>query len=332
MISKIIQLIGFAFFLSSCSHLTEQAESLHSNGDTMPSITYSILSSDTITGFKISNLQLDTVKNIEGTHGITLSFDVATRPEIFESLKKDHFSSLFVDINCQTPEGKQFLYRDELFKSPEKKKFIHINRECFISEPTVRHLEVGIPFRQLEMHEGAKELIVTIEAFPAKFMEDSSSLNMKMLKGISNQSIGHTKLKFQIHAPELYKTSITVLKAKINTQLKKAEKYDVALTGTGYPDLFWEVYCGNDYIYNSPIEKNKSEYVKQYTSPVLYCCLNDQINLGLIDYDNGPFNTQDDIVGLYKFKPSEIKSSRTDTLKFGKVEYMLIQSKLEKAF
>jgi hypothetical protein len=332
MISKLFQIVGIALLICSCSKSTEQTESENLDDNTVPSISYTVLSSDTVTGFKISNLQLDTAQKIEGTHGITLSFDVTTRPELFELLKKDHYSSLFVDVNCHTPEGKQYLYRNELFKSPEKKKFIHINRDCFISEPTVRHLEIGIPYRQLEMHEGDKELIISIDAFPAKFLDDSSSLNMKMLNGISNQSMGHSQLKFHIHAPELYKASITVLKAKINTQLKKAEKYDVALTGSGYPDLFWEVYCGNDYIYNSPVEKNKSEYVKKCTTPTLYCCLNDQINLGLVDYDNGPFNTQDDIVGIYKFTPSEIKSSQTDTLKFDKVEYMLIQSKLEKAY
>jgi hypothetical protein len=115
----------------------------------------------------------------------------------------------------------------------------------------------------------------------------------------------------------------------LNTKVVKPEKFDFAMGGSGLPDLFWEVYCGNDYIYYSPVIKNKVTYNKSYSCPAFYCTKEDIINLAIVDYDNGPFNTQDDIIEKYTRKLAAIPTNRRDTLKYGNLEYMVLETKIE---
>jgi len=152
---------------------------------------------------------------------------------------------------------------------------------------------------------------------------------MKMLQKISPDPKGKLHLKTSVEAPKLFKASLTVVKTKVNTRLADPGKFDVAGRGKGYPDMFWEVHCGNEYLYNSPVEKNKIEYLKKYSSPTFYFSDKDVVSLGVVDYDNGPFNTQDDVIGNWKFHVRDLKNNSVDTLVLDKLEYLIVQAQVE---
>lgn len=290
---------------------------------------YEVLSDKETPGLKITNVNFDTLALHKDTKGLLVSFNVIASSKAFDSISKLGFNSLFIDLTGKSDESKTYSHRNEVFKASDKKKFMHTHKECFISSATDRNLEISFPYRLLEMSEGDHELTVNIEVFPAKFEDDTSALLVKMLNSISPAPMTSLSMKLKVKAPKLYKASFTVHQFKLNTKVVKAEKFDFAVGGSGLPDLFWEVYCGNDYIYYSPVIKNKITYNKSYSSPEFYCTKEDILNLAVVDYDNGPFNTQDDIIEKYTKKLAAIPANRIDTLKYGNLEYLVMETKVE---
>ncbi|MBX9850123.1 MAG: hypothetical protein K2X86_00020 [Cytophagaceae bacterium] len=292
-------------------------------------IEYEIVSEKGANGIKITNIRFDTASLHNETKGILVTFTIEASGKAFDSIGLQGFNSYFIDLTCTPQAGKSYCHRNEVFKAADKKKFLHINRDCFISQPTSRTLEVSFPYRLMDMSQGDHEMMVDINAYPAKFQNDSTDLGIKMLDNISPNAQTSISVKIKVRAPKLFKATVTVHSLKLNTKAVKPEKYDFAMGGSGYPDLFWEVYCGNDYIYYSPVIKNKIEYPNKYSSPVFYCTQDDIINLAVVDYDNGPFNTQDDIIEKWTIRASNLKPNKIDTLHFGNLEYMVVETTLE---
>lgn len=316
---------------SGCGSGTEkktatEKETLQSR---IKNIEYEIVSEKGTEGLKITNINFDTLSLHNDAKGLLVTFTIQASSKAFDSVVFKGYNSYFIDLKCQSDEGKEYSHRTEIFKSSDKKKFLHTHKECFISHATDRHLEVSFPYRVLEMKEGDHELIIHIEAFPAKFKEDSTSLEVKVLEHISKDPKTSISMKIKVKAPKLYKTAFTVHKFKLNTKVMDPKKFDFAVGGSGYPDLFWEVYCGNDYIYYSPIEKNKLEYNTKYSSPSFYCTKDDIINLAVVDYDNGPFNTQDDIIERWMGRIQTLPVGRIDTLQVGNLEYLILETFVE---
>ena len=72
----------------------------------------------------------------------------------------------------------------------EKKKArrIHTDNECFVSNQTKRGIEVVLPYRVLEMESGAHDLKISIDAYPARFKEDTLSYATKLLDFVSKEA------------------------------------------------------------------------------------------------------------------------------------------------
>lgn len=317
-------------YLAAC---TPEKDKQSSSADTEPGkvkkYEHEVLSEKSGAGIKITNIGFDTSAIDRDTRGVIVTFNLEVTRQAFDSSVLNGYNAYFVDLTCLPGDGKTFVHRKEVFKAADKKKFMHRDKEFFISSPANRSLEITIPYRVLEMKEGSHELTLNIEAFPAKFVNDSSSLHVKILNNISPEASASLSVKIKVNAPKLYKASFTVHRFKLNTKVVKPEKYDFAVGGSGLPDLFWEVYCGNDYLYYSPVAKNKTEYKKKYSSPVFYCTKDDVINLAVVDYDNGPFNTQDDVIEKWNGKISSFPSGKIDTLQFGNLEYFVFETKVE---
>jgi hypothetical protein len=291
-------------------------------------LSFEIISENKMPGLSIKDLYLDTTYLQHDVKGLMLTFNVEVKHQAMDSIARKGYNAYFIDVTC-TADGKTYSHRGELFKPQDKKKFIHKNRDCFIAHSTNRRMEVSFPYRLMELNEGEKELTVNIEAYSAKFDDDSSGLNMKHLEGICPRPDGSMSIKLKVKAPRLYKAAVTVHKARINTSVVNPNKYDFAMGGQGLPDLFWEVYLGNDYLYYSPVMKNKIEYNKKYSSPFFYCTAEDIIHIALVDYDNGPFNRQDDVIEKWSVRTNKINKNKIDTLRFGNLEYMVVEMKVE---
>lgn len=326
------QLLCLSFFLLllSCTADKEgkQSSEVRAGNSRPERMAFQRVAEDLPEGLALSELELDTIQTREGVFALKVGFDLKATEAALTQLKNEGYTSYFIDLAYHSG-NRTCLYRDELFRSPEKRKFWHSNRECFLSHPAARRIELLLPFRNLEMKPGNNELTIDIHAYPARFEDQESSLNMKMLDKISGTPNGTVTVKTVIEAPKLYKASFTVFKTKVDTRLADPTKFDVAGRGKGYPDMFWDIHCGNDFLYNSPVEKNKIEYNLKNSSPALLFTEKDLICLEVVDYDNGPFNTQDDVIGNWKFHIRDLNNNKVDTLKFGKLEYLIVQAHVE---
>jgi hypothetical protein len=321
-------LLAISILTISCEKDKKTVSEQETLQSRIKNIEYEIISEKDSDGLKITNISYDTLDLYNDTKGLQLTFNIEASAKAFDSVAFKGFNSYFIDLTCLSDNGKSYSHRNEIFKDQEKKRYLHSHRDCFISHPTDRSLKISFPYRMLQLNEGDQTMTVNIEAFPAKFEDDSTSLDYKLLHKISNDPKTSISMKIKVKAPKLYKASFTVHKFKLDTKVVKPEKFDFAMGGSGYPDLFWEVYCGNEYIYYSPVIKNKIEYNKKYSSSTFYCTKEDIINLAVVDYDNGPFNTQDDIIEKWQGKIEELKSGK-DTLKMGNLEYFVFETNIE---
>jgi hypothetical protein len=321
-------ILAISIFSISCKKDKKTVSEQETLNTRIKNIEYEIISEKGSEGLKITNISYDTLELYNDTKGLQLSFNIEASAKAFDSVAFKGFNSYFIDLTCLSDQGKTYSHRNEIFKDEKKKRYLHTHKECFISHPTDRSLKISFPYRMLQLQEGEQIMTINIEAFPANFEDDSSSLDYKLLNKISNEARASISMKIKVKAPKLYKASFTVHKFKLNTKVVKPEKFDFAMGGSGYPDLFWEVYCGNDYIYYSPVIKNKIEYNKKYSSSTFFCTKDDIINLAVVDYDNGPFNTQDDIIEKWHGKIEELKSGK-DTLQMGNLEYFVFETNIE---
>lgn len=274
-------------------------------------------------GIQFGKILIDT-STVEGEgSGIKFFIDVEVLASAFQNIKKEKNEGIFFELGCFGSNGKSYSCKEQVKKGTR----VHANKTFFVYYPTRRQLYFQFPFRQLALEKGQQEIKIVVNAFPVKFKKDSSATDFKVIENIGKSPISFLRLKFFTIAPTLYEASIKVFKFKLNTEVVNPSKFDFSLGGSGYPDLFWQIQCGDEIIYYSPQIKNVIEYSKTHTSTNFYCTKEDIINLHVSDYDNGPFNTQSDIIETWKGKITDLsKGNKPDTLRFGNLEYFILQA------
>jgi hypothetical protein len=328
--TKTLSYLLFIPLLISCSAEKPAGESAEEKTlNHIQNVQYELISQKGLQEIKITDIDFDTASLHNDTKGILVSFRIQASEKAIKDNYSKGFNSYFIDITCQTDKGERYSHRDEIFKSSEKKKWVRTNKDFFISHATDRTLEMSFPYRMLKMEEGGNDILIDIEVYPAKFIDDTSAAEFKVLDRVSAQPEASTRVKLKVKAPKLYKATIQVNKFKMNTTVCNPAKFDFAVTGSGHPDLFWEVYCGNDYMYYSPVAKNQTQYDKKYFTQQFFCTKEDLLHIAVVDYDNGPFNTQDDIIETWKGKITDLSTSRPDTFNFGNLEYLIVETKVE---
>ncbi|WP_028980985.1 hypothetical protein [Sporocytophaga myxococcoides] len=312
----------FIFISPSC----KEASHHESNDNQIPAqlkssgIKYSTI--DSLENGLIFFIQsLDTVTN-EKAKVIEVDFKVDLSDQFWKEVKNQGIEALYISLSCS---GKK------TYTSPinyYSEKFLSLHDEFLLVKEGNRILNYSIPLRSLELSKGIHELNLKFEAIPVRFKQDSLKSDLKEVEYFSHKPVASKKIKFQINAPELINTSIEVLKFKLNTNVCDPSKYDYAFGGTGFPDLFWDIQCGDDYIYHSPEIKNVTQYTKAFQSNYFMCAPDDKITIRAVDFDKGPFNTQHDVIETWSGKINDISIEQPDTFSFGNLEYLIVQRKL----
>lgn len=319
--------ITIIFILFSCSSPTETSETAEADANALATkvkeIHYEVVSTEG-TGITIKELSFDTTL-LHHTKGIKATFTIEVSKEAIERLNKAGYTTYFLDLGCEPDKGTSYAHRMSIAPGEER---IHINHGSFISSPGQRPLEMLLPFRLLEMEKGEHTVTVTIGAYPVKFKKDTISNDYKVLEQVTEPAHVSTKVKIKIIAPKLYKVVVQTEKFWLNTSTRKASTYDFSFGGPGYPDLYWSLSCGTDFVYHSPIKKNCTSYFTPTRSTPFYCTDEDEITITVADYDDGPFNKESDIIGLWKGKIANLEKTKTDTLSFGTVEAFIVKTKL----
>ncbi|MCR6640729.1 MAG: hypothetical protein NVV82_17485 [Sporocytophaga sp.] len=271
-------------------------------------------------GFKFNINSIDTFTN-EKSKVIQVDFKVASSDLFWKELKTQGIEALYISLSCIGLKK---------YTSPinyYSEKFLSLHDDFLLIKEGNRIFNCSIPIRSLELSKGIHELNLIIEAIPVRFKQDSLKSDLKEVDYFSHKPVASKKIKFQINAPELIYTSIEVLKFKLNTKVCDPSKYDYAFGGTGFPDLFWDIQCGEDYIYHSPQIKNVIQYTKPYQSTYFLCTPDDKITIRAVDFDKGPFNTQHDIIETWSGKINDINIDHPDTFAFGNLEYLIVRRK-----
>ncbi|GAL87448.1 hypothetical protein CHU_1883 [Sporocytophaga myxococcoides] len=271
-------------------------------------------------GFKFNIVSIDTLTN-EKSNVIQVDFSIASSDQFWKELKTQGIEAVYISLSCTGLKR---------YTSPinyYSEKFLSLHDEFLLVKEGNRIFNCAIPIRSLELSKGKHELNLVVEAIPVRFKQDSLKSDLKEIDYFSHKSIAFKKIKFQINAPELIYTSIEVLKFKLNTKVCDPSKFDYAFGGTGFPDLFWDIQCGDDYIYHSPQIKNVIQYNKPYQSNYFLCTPNDKITIRAVDFDKGPFNTQHDIIETWSGNINDISIAHPDTFVFGNLEYLIVQRK-----
>jgi hypothetical protein len=325
-------LVVFLLFsiLTACNNSGESKKPLTEDvslASRYQKLKYEILSTDSANGISISDLSFDTATIFNNTKGIKVIFNIEVSKGVLEDIRKKGFSAFFFNLKCEPDQGHQYSSYNEITKEKKKEARINTDNECFVSHQTKRGIEIILPYRLLEMQSGTHDLNISIDAFPARFKEDTLSYATKILDYVSSEAYTSLKARVKIFAPKLYKVIIEVKKFKLNTDVVDPTKFDFSVGGTGYPDLYWDVYCGEDFLYYSPVMKNSLSYNNKEATNPFYCTKEDLIKINFADYDSGPFNSQPDVIDSWKGLISDLPS-REDSIKLPNLKYLIVQTKI----
>lgn len=266
-------------------------------------------------GILLRNFSLDSSDFSHKCRGIDISFEIESSPQAFNELSKHHYQAFFVDLHLKFQNT--ILYS---LKTNEQKNIgqnIPLHQAHFLSTPGHRLIDVFIPFCQLRLPAGQDSIEIAINLFPVKTEPDSLKTEYQKLSFIGNHSLSSKTFGYTLHAPNLQSCILEVKNFEL-TKAARKHKYDFTITGKGYPDLYWELYCGENMLFASKPEKNSFRYETSYSSPFFTCCQEDLITLEILDYDNGPFNKKDRI-DSWTGTLDELRKKK-GILHFGKVQ------------
>lgn len=298
--SKYLPLLFCICIFMSCSS-DKKSDGTHKDGD--DSIAYidgnlhlEIGNSTHVDGIRIKNFTADTAVNNK-EEGIRVQFSVEVQKTLIDQLQTNGYDALIIDVTCKGEEGKSFSYL-ETYLPKLSGMIVYPDKHVVFAHASNRSLAIDIPYRKLELTAGLKPITISLVVYPVSFDKDSSRIETKHINRIGTNALITKTFTANIQAPQLQKNTITLNTISIHTSKKAAGSYDFALGGTGYPDPYWQLWCGEDLLFYSPFQKNTLTVNEPCTTHSFYTCKKDVLRLSVLDYDKGPFNTDDEIERL----------------------------------
>ncbi|WP_018343918.1 hypothetical protein [Cytophaga aurantiaca] len=306
--SKYLLSLPFLFYFFSCSsdkQLEQKEEnttikSVYKDGNLIVHAS----STEKLEGLSITNFAADTGVN-KKEQGIRTYFIMTVNKHILDQIHADGFDALLVDVVCKGNSGKSFSYLTTYL--PELSgKVVYPDKNIVFSHPSSRGIQIDIPYRKLELAAGKQPLTFSLLVYPIKFAVDTNRVETKHIERMGSNPIYSQTYSTAVNTPQLKVNTISITDVKIKTEKKKASSYDFTLIGSGLPDPYWQIWCGEELIYFSPAEKNSLTINGTNSSSNFYTAANDIITIKFLDYDNGPFN-RDDQIETVEGTPSELK-------------------------
>lgn len=265
-------------------------------------------------------------KFLNNSLGIHASLRLDIPKAFIDSVKKLGYDGIYVNFICLNNEEIRAQSLDYL----QIVNKIHEDKDEFISTPKICKIEYTFAYKDLEMVPGQHPLFIGYQLLGVHFQKNKSEVKeaLKSIKKIDTISLASSLYHTIAKCPYLHKVSITVKKFQLEIAKHDIHNYDFSLGGSGKPDLYWDVFCGERRTYCAPQIKNTHVYHKQLTSDTFYCSDQDIISINFSDYDNGPFNTQDDVIACWKGKIADLKLRKTDTLRYERITYAILTAKV----
>lgn len=255
--------------------------------------------------------------------GLQMSLDFKVEQQWLDSIKNEGYDAVYVNFSCYTSNTNTL----ESVKNLPKNQRIAKDKGQFISSARNCKISYCFPYKDLGLEPGIHALKVGYTINGVHFMKEKEpQLTTFLVKKIDAKAIATSTYTTSAASPYLYKVAISVDKFQVESIVHDIHNYDFSLGGSGMPDLYWAVVCGEKIVYFAPQIKNTANYTTPYTSNVFYCCEEDVITINFADYDNGPFNTQDDLIATWQGKVKDLPTQHFDTLRDKKLNYALIKA------
>lgn len=308
--SKYISYLLFCTVLLSCStdkQLEQKTDMDTNNGSYQDgNIVLTTLNSEIKKGIEIQHFVADTAVN-KKEEGIRTSFSLQVSQQILNEIQQQGFDALLVDVQCTSDKGKKFSYIDTYL--PEiSGKVVYPDKHTVFSHASTRSISLDIPFRKLELSKGKHTLTISLIIYPITFKVDTNRIETKHISRIGSNAFFKQDYTATILTPTLTAHTFTLKGYTIKTEHKKASTYDFTLMGTGLPDPYWQMWCGEELLYFSAYTKNSLVVKETQTSSTFYTAPKDVITLTFLDFDNGPFN-RDDLIEQLEGTCQDFKNS-----------------------
>ena len=259
--------------------------------------------------------------------GIKLKLELEVSKTWIDSVKKLGYDAVFVNYICFKDGVKRYESKKDLNLSNR----VHADKGEFISTARKCNDSYNFAYKDLQLHEGIHALSFGYSMHGVKFVKEKETQGlMYAIKKIDTTILASSIYDTKAASPCLYKVAITVSKFQIETLKHDVHNYDFSLGGTGMPDLYWDIFCGEKLTYCAPQIKNTANYNTTHTSDYFYCCQDDVITLNFADYDNGPFNTQDDLIASWQGKIKDLPTKNSDTLHYDKLNFAVFKASVLK--
>ncbi len=299
-----ILLLSGCLFLSCSINSKKDTDSfLYKDGNLLLT-THSV---DSIKGIELKTFVADTGANVT-EEGIRTSFLVRMDKTVLENIQHTSFDALLCDITCKGPQGKEYSYLNT-YLSTLTGLILYPDKHIVFSHEATRALDIDIPFRKLELAPGLHKLTISFVVYPVKFTNDTNRAEAKHIEHIGSNPLYTKSYTASVYTPVLKHNTITIKDVIISTKNKSASSYDFALGGTGLPDPYWQIWCGNELIYFSSPVKNSLKITQSQTSSTFYTAPKDIITIAFLDYDNGPFNS-DDVIEKFSGTCAQLKKTK----------------------
>ncbi|MFN8415575.1 MAG: hypothetical protein U0U66_04505 [Cytophagaceae bacterium] len=228
----------------------------------------------------------------KGSDGLLISIVALIEPDVFTSLPKP-YKAIWADLiysgdtvfSCRNYDYPQF----------EKTTFYPATSNLIQKSDTIS-LQFHLPYRKLAASiQGKCNVEFEIGFFPLAFTSDVNRTESKTCSTPSDKAVALFHYNVAIEKPKLNSVQVSLQDIHLDSKGKKTTSYDIGMGGKGLPDLYWQLWCGNELVFYAPTIKNVEVYADRITSPSFQLTDKDQVEIIILDYDNGPFNQDDEI-------------------------------------
>lgn len=173
-----------------------------------------------------------------------------------------------------------------------------------------------IPYHVLNCASGIQNLKLKFAGFIA--IIDSNPDGKSKYKKASSFEDASCEISLDINIPAKKKGKIELTSFTLNDAVMAPSDWDYHFLGSGYPDLFYKLYVGNQIIATCKADHNLLKWNHNELTNDLYFTSKDTFDLMIYDFDDFSHN---DLVGELLFSPNALCNERKpQSFNFGNIK------------
>ncbi len=266
--------------------------------DKEQNIFYEVISKESRHDHSLEDFILNTNVRNNATHGISIAFQVEHSTGL-----TGRYRDIVFELTVQDESSKPLLRRSMAIDS------LGSTLPCLETHcryPLESKVSLFLPFYLLNVPAGENAIIMYIKGFPLSVGQDSASQE-KSAHSFKEPSI-ELKVRLNYIQQATFFSVLQVAGFEVNTSIVDPHSYDFRVMGTGYPDMYCDIFRGEEMLTSSPIIQNTIKYRARTTTPAFYWSENDSITVLVYDRDD---LSKHDLMGEWHGSPNIFKNGKT---------------------